>query len=329
MTIQKQGKKPSHSLSAKPWRTLLWAAVVGTVVLGGDARADTDAAERCDQLAANTDDPQRTHTGVKWEDLDAAAATSACRLAIQTHPNVARLQYQYGRGLQKAQNYPEALKWYHKAADQGYAPAQSALGRMYYEGSGVPKNSGEAERWFRSAAEQGYAPAQNNLGWILQNGNDDPKNLAEAVRLYRLAAEQGHAYAQTNLGRMYERGRGVSLNFAEAVRLYRLAADQGNAVAQNNLGFAYENGQGVPRNLAEAVRLYRLAADQGYAVAQANLRALAAQTEPEWKAKYWCRIDFLDDHPTEKPTWCRTQSGGEWQMHWLHPCYGIEGWCDG
>jgi TPR repeat protein len=35
---------------------------------------------------------------------------------------------------------------------------------MYLNGKGVPKDDAEAVKWFRKAAEQGYADAQYDLG---------------------------------------------------------------------------------------------------------------------------------------------------------------------
>lgn len=43
-----------------------------------------------------------------------------------------------GQGVQK--DYKEALKWYKLSAEQGWAEAQYNLGKMYYEGEGVPVN---------------------------------------------------------------------------------------------------------------------------------------------------------------------------------------------
>jgi TPR repeat protein len=38
----------------------------------------------------------------------------------------------------------EAVKWYRKAGEQGYADAQFELGRCYSEGLGVAKDNAEA-----------------------------------------------------------------------------------------------------------------------------------------------------------------------------------------
>ena len=60
-------------------------------------------------------------------------------------------------------DYAEAVKWYRKAAEQGFAGAQFALGRMYAEGKGVPLDEVEATKWYRLAADQGHEEARNVL----------------------------------------------------------------------------------------------------------------------------------------------------------------------
>lgn len=69
--------------------------------------------------------------------------------------------YKNGKGV--ALNVYEAAKWYRKAAERGYAPAQNALGLCYRYGQGVEYNHDEAKKWFEQAAAQGYKPAQKNL----------------------------------------------------------------------------------------------------------------------------------------------------------------------
>ena len=55
------------------------------------------------------------------------------------------------------------MKWYRKAAKQGYNDAQYRLGRAYEHGSGVPRDVREAVKWYRKAAEQGNFGAQAAL----------------------------------------------------------------------------------------------------------------------------------------------------------------------
>jgi hypothetical protein len=46
----------------------------------------------------------------------------------------------YDKGQGVKQDYNQAVNWYHKAADQGYAKAQDNLSIMYYEGLGVKQD---------------------------------------------------------------------------------------------------------------------------------------------------------------------------------------------
>jgi TPR repeat protein len=94
--------------------------------------------------------------------------------------------YDKGRGV--PQDYAEAMRWYHKAAEQGNTLAQANLGDMYLTGRGVPQNYAAAARWFHKAAEQGFAPAQNNLGVMYENGQSVPQDYVQAHMWFSLAA---------------------------------------------------------------------------------------------------------------------------------------------
>ncbi len=62
------------------------------------------------------------------------------------------------------------MRWYRKAADQGYAGAQHKLGVMYATGRGVAQDYLEAVEWYRLAANQGYALSLKSLGIIYAQG---------------------------------------------------------------------------------------------------------------------------------------------------------------
>ena len=177
--------------------------------------------------------------------------------------------YESGCGVE--QSNVEAVKWYRTSAEQGFFRAQYNLGEMYYYGHGVKQSDVEAAKWYRKSAEQGYAVAQGDLGWMYESGRGVEQSEAEAVKWYRKAAEQGDARAQCNLGWMYESGRGVEQSNVEAVKWFRKSAEQGDADAQNKLGYMYQNGRGVEQSDTEAVKWYRKSAEQGNATAQFNL----------------------------------------------------------
>ena len=94
---------------------------------------------------------------------------------------------------------------------------------MYRSGEGVSQDDTQAVNWFRKAAEQGYAKAQVNLGFMYRSGQGVPQDYAQAVNWFRKAAEQGIAVAQYNLGVMYYNGDGVSQDYAQTYAWFSLA----------------------------------------------------------------------------------------------------------
>ena len=79
------------------------------------------------------------------------------------------------------------MKWYRKAADQGYVQAQYRLGDCYFLGEGVAEDLVEAVKWYRKAADQGYYLAQTMLGDCYTHGKGVAKDEVEAYALYSLA----------------------------------------------------------------------------------------------------------------------------------------------
>ena len=178
-------------------------------------------------------------------------------------------RYFLGKDLPK--DYAEAAKWYRKAADRGYAPAQVMLGALLENGQGVTKDEVEAVKWFRKAADQGQSVAQVNLGLLLHEGAGVAQNDVEAAQWFRKAADQGMAMAEYSLGVMLSDGAGVQQNDAEAAKWFRKAADQGHDLAQYDLGLKYHKGEGVPQDDGESAKWLRKAADQDYPAAEYNL----------------------------------------------------------
>lgn len=177
--------------------------------------------------------------------------------------------YNEGRAGLK-QDYAEALKWYHRAAEKGFALAQYNLGLAYDLGHGVPVDERQALRYYLQAAEQGFGAAQFNVGNMYANGRGTGRDLFEANLWFKQAAEKGIVEAQFNLGLAYEAGRGVKKDEMQAARWYKQAADRDFPRAQHNLGLLFEDGRGVPKNDSTAAAYYRAAAEQGFGAAQTN-----------------------------------------------------------
>src|SRR5688572_14448604 len=129
-----------------------------------------------------------------------------------------------------------------KRAERGDVRAQSALGRMYFEGEGVRADAAMAFDWWQKAAAQGDASSQYALGIMYRSGNGVPKNAARAFEWIQKAAEQDHVKAQVTLGSIYlavERGTGTA---SIAAAWFDRAAARGNAEAQSLRAAMYRTG---------------------------------------------------------------------------------------
>ena len=134
-------------------------------------------------------------------------------------------------------DFPEAMAWYHRSAEQGHLDAQLTLSEAYlgegYLGYGrVHKDEKEAEKWLIKAAEQGDSKIQMRLAYFYRNQR---KDIDTAVIWYRKAAEQGEVEAQRALGSIYLNGEGVTKDLDEAGKWYDLAAKQNDIRSQRQL----------------------------------------------------------------------------------------------
>lgn len=165
-------------------------------------------------------------------------APSVVKATTTTQPTGTRTElsaeqnYETGLDYYNKSQYSDALGYFRKAAEQGYAAGQFNLGTMYDNGYGVTKDYAEAVKWYRKAAEQGLARGQNNLGNMYRYGYGVTKDYDEAVKWFRKAAEQGNANSQYNLGVMYQYGNGVKKDQSKALEWYRKAAEQGDEDAK-------------------------------------------------------------------------------------------------
>jgi uncharacterized protein len=107
--------------------------------------------------------------------------------------------YAYANGEGVLNDLAEAVKWYRKAADQGFAPSQYTLGLFYRNGTGVPQNNPEAVKWYRKAADQGYRDAQFNLATMYAAGLGVPQNYVPA-HMWRNLAAMGRITVASVLG---------------------------------------------------------------------------------------------------------------------------------
>jgi TPR repeat protein len=157
-----------------------------------------------------------------------------------------------------------------QAANQGYAPAQYEVGRIYLYGRGIPIDYAQALIWERKAAEQGDPRAQRDLAFMYERGFGVSADPAKAAEWNRKAAMQGNAEAQLHLAKGLDDGAGVGKDPEEARKWYAKAARQEQPAAQLELA-RQSAGQG---NCPVAVHWYEEAAGHGQAQAMYELGRL-------------------------------------------------------
>lgn len=146
-----------------------------------------------------------------------------------------------------------ATPLYQKAADQGYAPAQAALGRILFQA----EYRTDAFRYYKMAAEQGNAEGEFGFGSLYAEGKAVKKDLKAAREWITKAAEQGFPQAVDVLAEAYiQAGLGLdaaAANSPDALRWVTKSAEQEYVPSMLALAQAYTQGTlGAPKDAAKA-----------------------------------------------------------------------------
>ena len=155
-----------------------------------------------------------------------------------------------------------------RSADQGYEPAQVALGTLYEGGSFVASNPGKAAEYYRKAADQGSDLARYLLGRLYYVGLLSGGR-REGEKWLQQASNGGNPFAAYLLGlSVYDRD--PALGIAQ----FRLAADKGLPYAQYRLGKALLSGRVPPVEKREAYLWLFVAYDAGVSEAATDMSIL-------------------------------------------------------
>ena len=137
---------------------------------------------------------------------------------------------------------------------------------LYNNGQGGPQDYVKARQWYEKAATQGHANAQSALGALYSVAKGGPQDYVMAGQWYEKAATQGHAEAQFIIGTLYVRGQGVPQDYVRAYMWLTLAAanltgDKQKVAADNRDKLASIM---TPAQIAEAKRLTQQCQAQGF-----------------------------------------------------------------
>jgi TPR repeat protein len=136
-------------------------------------------------------------------------------------------------------------------ANQGDAAAQLALAIRYRDAKGVENDYAEAMRWAHRAADQGHAEARDFVGWMYFTGRGVPPDATLAAAYFQSAAGTSAA-AAWNLGQCYFAAQGVAHDVPKALRAWQQAAAMGHGRAASTAAMTYLSGEGIEPDSAQA-----------------------------------------------------------------------------
>jgi hypothetical protein len=268
----------------------------------------------CDTLAAEPLDVQAVANGKLPNDIDVPKALSACKAAVDQHPDVARFKYQYARALYADGEFAPALTELNAASDAGHVRASYLLGRLYQFGAAVEHDPAKAIPLFESGAKRGDPYSQYALGRALVTGLGTKPDIDRGMAMVASAAESGHTYAMNMLGTEYLSGEHVAKDEARALKFITESSDRNDVYGMVLLGILYRDGAGVQKDTKHAAELFEKARAMGHPYAGRLLARLAqrentsdaatisiwyresAERGDAWGAFY--AAELLKDNPT-------------------------------
>ncbi|PKU30135.1 protein sel-1 hypothetical protein [Limosa lapponica baueri] len=181
------------------------------------------------------------------------------------------MAYLYGRGVPV--NYELALKYFQKAAEQGWVDGQLQLGSMYYNGIGVKRDYKQALKYFNLASQGGHILAFYNLAQMHATGTGVMRSCHTAVELFKNVCERGRW--SERLMTAYNSYKDGDSN--SAVVQYLLLAEQGYEVAQSNAAFILDQRYTVARIKLGDYHFYGFGTDVDYETAFIHYRLASEQ----------------------------------------------------
>jgi TPR repeat protein len=211
--------------------------------------------------------------------LFALAAFVSAAAQTPAPPMAAQEAAQRGDAAFRSKNYPDAIRFYQIAAEQGHPAAQCEISIAFELGRGIPADKAQAVFWNRKAAEGGDPRCQHLFAIRLRTGDGLPHDNKSAVGWVMKAAEGDFVPAQTLIGVYYYGGKeGVRRDDAEALRWFRRSAahntTEDDGTAETMIAAMYEEGRGVPQDFGQASIWLLKGAEHGNVDAMSELGAM-------------------------------------------------------
>ena len=170
-----------------------------------------------------------------------------------------------------------ACELFEQASRERLPRAWWRLAQCHERGWGRSADKRQAADWYRRAAEAGFAYAQTAYGLALQRGDGVERDPVTGAGWFGRAALAGDSNAALALARAYEAGVGVERDTVRAAQWMQHAADRRNPAAQLGLAQWYLSGQLVERSPLYAYAWAQVAAESALRVGDAALADALSQ----------------------------------------------------
>jgi tetratricopeptide (TPR) repeat protein len=175
-------------------------------------------------------------------------------------------------GSSATRSSADAIEYFHRSADMGYAPAQVVLGYLYETGRVTTADPRQAFDWYKKAAQQDDPLAQWLAGRIIYAGLMPGRDLNEASGFLQSSADHGNPFGEYLLGQIKLERQ----DYPSAAARFLKAAEQGLPQAQEQLAKLLRDGRGVAPDRFRAYVWMLISSDAGNHRVAGDLQALEA-----------------------------------------------------
>ena len=189
-----------------------------------------------------------------------------------------RAIYEEGANAYVAKDHIKSVEYLKRAAERDNAEAFFGLGKLYWNGLGVPRDYRMAFDCYRKAADLGKKEAMLLTGWLCYSGGIVEKDLKTARKYYKMAADRDCESAFYWLGMIHFEMK----DYKQALAYFKYAGRGGDLAAMTWVGTLYRNGLAEGKtDLEKAIRWYERAAEKGDLNAMNSLFMLYTELEME------------------------------------------------
>ena len=194
--------------------------------------------------------------------------------ALDGEYSEAYLEYgnlRYFGELGYSEDVNEAIKYWEKASNKGYAKASHNLGLVFSDGKKIEKDETKARTYFELAASQGYCRAYIDLGDLYNTTTSSREDLIKAINYYEKAFQSGIPEGAHKIGCIYDSDNAIETDYSKAASYFAKAKNQGYLESQSRLGALYYYGVLGQREAEKGIDLLQDAINKGYKPAESFL----------------------------------------------------------